>query len=268
MTKSIMFVSGKGGVGKSMCSTNIATALSLSGSRVLLLDADFGLANANIMLGIKSEYSLGDVLDEKVTIEQAVSVTDEGLKVLSGGSGLPALIGIDQEKRLRIVRLIEPLESQLDYLIIDAPAGIEENALCFAAASDEICLVLTGDPTSFMDAYATVKVLSLEKKIDRITVIVNMVDTIQAGNSIFNRFEQIVCKFLPATLTLAGIIPTKKKIKNSVQNRQPIMRASNVDEETKLILDICDSVVTNVRSRNPGEFSFFQGLLAGNEIGE
>ena len=262
-----MFVSGKGGVGKSMCSTNIATALALGGSRVLLLDADFGLANANIMLGVKSEYSLADVLDEKITIEQAVSVTDEGLKILSGGSGLPTLIGIDQEKRLRIVRLIEPLESQLDYLIIDAPAGIEENALCFAGASDEICLVLTGDPTSFMDAYATVKVLSLEKNIERIKVVVNMVENTQSGHSVFKRFEQIVCKFLPVTLTLMGIVPNSQKIRHSVQNRQPIMRSSSLDEETKVILDICDSIVTNVRSRNQGEFSFFQGLLAGTATG-
>ena len=143
MANSIIFVSGKGGVGKTMISTNVSTALARSGKRVLLLDADFGLANANIMLGVKSDYSLADVLEGTVEINKAIAKTKEGLRVLCGGSGLSNLVGLDQEARFRIIRLVEPLEDTIDYLVIDAPAGIEENALCYAGASDEICLVLT-----------------------------------------------------------------------------------------------------------------------------
>ena len=106
MANSIIFVSGKGGVGKTMISTNVSTALARSGKRVLLLDADFGLANANIMLGIKGDYSLADVLEGSVDINSAISETKDGLRILCGGSGLSNLVGLDQEARFRIIRLV------------------------------------------------------------------------------------------------------------------------------------------------------------------
>ena len=263
MAKSIIFVSGKGGVGKTMISTNVSTSLAKSGKRVLLLDADFGLANANIMLGIKNHYSLADVLSGSIGINKAISETSEGLRILCGGSGLSNLVGLDQESRFRIIRLVEPLEDTIDYLIIDAPAGIEENALCYAGASDEICLVLTTEPTSFMDAYATVKVLSIEKKINKIKVIVNMAEQISSGRAVFERFQDIVCRFLPVTLELTGVIPASKEIQKSIVNRTPLSKNNSNIKDTSLLSEISHTIVENINSPESGKLSFFQGLLSG-----
>ena len=261
MAKSIIFVSGKGGVGKTMISTNVSMALAKKGERVLLLDADFGLANANIMLGIKSQKSLADVLEGEIDINDAINTTSEGLKVLSGGSGLPNLIGMDQETRFRIIRLLEPLEKNIDYLIIDAPAGIEENALCYAGASDDVCLVITGDPTSFMDAYATVKVLSLEKNINKVKIIINMVNNTETGEDIFNRFQKIVCRFLPVTLSLVGVIPSSNKIRAAIQNRTPLKTSTHMKTENDLLAKISGTILDGIEPRESGRLTFFQGLL-------
>lgn len=263
MANSIIFVSGKGGVGKTMISTNVSTALARSGKRVLLLDADFGLANANIMLGIKGDYSLADVLEGSVDINSAISETKDGLRILCGGSGLSNLVGLDQEARFRIIRLVEPLEDTIDYLIIDAPAGIEDNALCYAGASDEICLILTTEPTSFMDAYATVKVLSMEKKINKIKIIVNMAESISSGKAVFGRFQDIVCRFLPVTLELTGVIPSSKNIQQSIVNRSPMSKNNSNLKDISLLSEISHTIVNNIKTSENNNLSFFQGLLSG-----
>ena len=159
----IATTSGKGGVGKTNISSNLAVLAAKSGKRVLIVDADLGLANVEIIYGITPKYHLGDLLDGKVTMEEVLATGPGGIRVLPAGSGVSSLTQLDDAQKLRLMTGLDAVEDAFDVVIIDTGAGIGENVRFFVGGAQEALLVVTPEPTSLTDAYASVKVLSLGK---------------------------------------------------------------------------------------------------------
>ena len=222
MVRTIAIASGKGGVGKTSIAVNTAVTLSKMGHRVALLDADFGMANAHIMLDQKVELSLQDLLENDVSVENIICETSSGVKLIPGGSGVIELLNLDSSKRWEIIQSIQPLESQIDYLIVDAPAGGSDASIEFASACGNVVVVLVGEPTSFMDAYSFIKALNLEKDYSRVSVVVNLSNSENEAAKSFESFKSIVTKFLDIEMNFAGWLPTSKELKNSIISRKPV----------------------------------------------
>ena len=223
MVRTIAIASGKGGVGKSSVSVNCSVLLSKLGYKVALLDADFGMANCHIMLDQKVDNSLHDVLENGATIENIIYETASGVKLIPGGSGILELLNLDASKRWQIINALTPLESEVDFLIVDTPAGGSDASIEFAAACGNLVVVLVGEPTSFMDAYSFIKAMYLEKNYARISVLVNLSASESDARRSYNSFKDIVTKFLDVELEYAGWLPNSSEMKNSILTRKPVV---------------------------------------------
>ena len=222
MTLSIAVTSGKGGVGKTNTAVNLAISLSQTGKKVLLFDADFGLANVHVLLGTKPTKSVADFLDKKCSMEESITSFNDHIKIISGGSGLTELLNLDNQRRHQILSGISNLDQNIDYLIVDCPAGAADSTLFFASASDLVVVVLVEEPTSFLDAYALIKAANLETGVKNFAVIVNMADSKSVAKNSFEKFREIVMRFLDVNLHYAGMIPHSKEIKHAVARRKPV----------------------------------------------
>ena len=166
MTMSIAITSGKGGVGKTNCAVNMALSLSKIGKKVVLFDTDFGMANAHILLGRNPEHNAAEFLKGDVQIDQILSDGPEGLRFIAGGSGLLEMLNLDNQARYRMLQSLSDLEGQIDYLLVDTPAGASDSTLFFASACAIPVVVLVAEPTSFLDAYSLIKAAHIDKKIN------------------------------------------------------------------------------------------------------
>ena len=223
MVRTIAIASGKGGVGKSSVSVNCSILLSKLGYKVALLDADFGMANCHIMLDQKVDNSLHDVLENGAAIENIIYETASGVKLIPGGSGILELLNLDASKRWQIINALNPLKSDIDFLIVDTPAGGSDASIEFAAACENLVVVLVGEPTSFMDAYSFIKAMYIEKNYARISVLVNLSASENDAKRSYKSFKDIVTKFLDVELEYAGWLPNSSEMKNSILTRKPVV---------------------------------------------
>lgn len=234
MVKSIAFSSGKGGVGKTSIAVNCALALKMRGASVALLDADFGMANSHIMLDQKVTGSLLEVIEGSTNLDFIICETPHGIKLIPGGSGVIELLNLHNDKRWKIIKSIGELENKIDYLIVDTPAGGSDAAIDFATACDEICIVLVGEPTSFMDAYSFIKALHLERGYDYVSVLVNMASSEANAIQTFDNFAKTVAKFMPVEVKMIGWLPKSQILQKSILSRQPFILQEQHNGKTLL----------------------------------
>lgn len=220
--RSIAVTSGKGGVGKTNIALMVSITLARLNKKVLVLDADLGLANVHILLGVAPQHTLQHLLDQSATLEQTIYAAPQGVDILAGASGLERLANLDSLQLELLRRRLSGLEGQYEYLIVDTGAGIGRTTIEFCRNADTVLLVLTPEPTSLADAYAMVKIL-YDKGQSRIGVVVNMAASDREGRDIFDKLNALVVKFLKKPLALIDIIPYDGEIPKMVRRQQTIV---------------------------------------------
>lgn len=230
----VAVTSGKGGVGKTFVSANLAAALARLGERVLVLDADLGLANLDVVLNLFPKITLHDVFTGKADLEQAILPAPGGFSVLLAGSGLVEYSRLTPEVRDQLQKIIETLAPRYDRILIDTGAGISDVVLHAVSLADEAMVVVTPEPTSLTDAYATIKVLAMQQQRTGILLTVNQVNRAGEGRAIRTQLQLVVDRFVTPLLTapgaalkleLVGEIPTDTSVREAVQKRQLLMDA-------------------------------------------
>ncbi len=214
--------SGKGGVGKTNVSVNLAYSLTKLGKRVLLLDADLGLANVDVLLGLAPSLNLFHLFHEGAKLDDIIYSTPYGFPILPASSGVGEMLELSTGQKLELLESMDALEDKLDYLIVDTGAGINENVLYFNLAAQEKLIVLTPDPTSLTDAYALIKVLKYNHGVDRFRVLVNMAPTPNAAREVFIKLYRACDQFLSGvSLDLLGAVPFDPAVRQAVIRQQP-----------------------------------------------
>jgi len=242
----VAVTSGKGGVGKTVIAANLAVLAARSGRRVLLLDADLGLANADIVLGITPTHHVGHLLDGTASLDDVLSEGPCGVRVLGAASGIRNLTALGDADKAALLCMLEPLGHRFDLVLIDCGAGIGENVLFFAGAAQEALLVISPEPTSLSDAYATVKVLSEHVGLTHFDVIANHVADFQ-GRDVFRRLTQVTDRFLSAHVRYLGHVPRDEELLRAVRARRPVVEVSPRAPAARALATLLDSLFATER---------------------
>jgi len=223
--------SGKGGVGKTLVAANLAAALARAGQRVLVLDADLGLANLDVVLNLSARITLHDVFTGKASLDDALQPAPGGFSVLLAGSGLVEYSRMTPEVRDKLLEVIAQVGPRFDQVLLDTGAGISDVVLFTVSLADEVLIVATPEPTSLTDAYATVKVLATTQAPRPVRLLVNQVQRSGEGRAVRAQLQAVVDRFVnttlaqPVQLLWLGEVPMDSAVRESVQRRQLLMEA-------------------------------------------
>lgn len=215
-TRTISVTSGKGGVGKTTVTVNLAYTLAEMGKSVLLLDGDIGLANIDIFLGIRPQKTLEDFFNDGEPLENIIYKAHKNIHVIPSASGLIDLKSIDVYKRKMLMDEVSMLNHTYDYLLVDTASGIDENVQYLNSAVQDVLFVITPEPASLADAYALMKLLHMGKKVRRFSVVANKVLGEKEAREIFTRVNRVTGKFLNIHLNYAGYIPLDPKMRQGM----------------------------------------------------
>ena len=222
-TEVIGIASGKGGVGKTTLSTNLAVALTMMNKKVMLLDGDLGLANAQIALGCKTQYNLSHVIAGEKTLKEIIVTSRQGVLLVPGASGVHEMAAISPAITAGIVQAFSELDDDIDYLILDAAAGIAPSVLAFMEACQRRFIVVKDEPSSIADAYGIIKVMTRDLELDEIYLIPNMVESQAAGAQLYRRVNEVCDRFLGKTLQYLTSIESDEMILTALKKYQSVM---------------------------------------------
>lgn len=243
----IAVTSGKGGVGKTSISVNLALQLQNLGKKVVIIDADFGLANVEVMLGIRPQYNLADLIYNGKSVDEIITQGPNGIGFISGGSGVQDLVNLDKISLKKLISKMVKLDSMYDVIIIDTGAGISDSVIEFVISSPEVLLVVTPEPTSITDAYSLLKAVNRKKDFDReeksIKVITNRVQNQEEGAEIYDKISIVVSKFLNINLEYLGYIPQDNGVSDSVLEQTPVLIREPNGEPAKQIKKMCNKLL-------------------------
>ncbi len=263
-TKTVSITSGKGGVGKTTLVANMAYSLAVRGKRVLIFDGDLGMANVDIMFGTKAVGNILDVLHGQREISEVITPLAPNISLISGGSGVVELNRLNAFERRALMGAVAELEYQYDYLLIDTAPGISDNVLYLNAAAQVSTVIITPDPSSLADSYALIKVLNKEYKETKFSIICNQVRDEVEGISLFNRFSEVVNRFLYIGLDYWGSIPADQLIKKSTQNQRLIMKHEPQSDSFRHLLSISQRLEKALASTdNKAGIQFFWEQVVG-----
>ncbi len=238
----IGITAGKGGVGKTNVAVNLSMALSKLGRRVVLLDADLGLGNVDIMLGLKSRHTLDDVLRGEVSLMDVMVTGPGGIRIVPASSGVQRMAQLGVREHAGIIQAFSDIESQLDVLIVDTAAGIGDMVTSFVSAVHEVIVVVCDEPTSLTDAYALMKVANQDFGVRRFRVLVNMVRNEQEAASVFAKLVRVTDRFLDVALQYVGWIPFDDHLRKAVQRQKPVLEASPNSASGKAFVALAEKV--------------------------
>ncbi|MFA7235803.1 MAG: MinD/ParA family protein [Phycisphaeraceae bacterium] len=260
----IAVTSGKGGVGKTNVAVNLAARLATMGRRVILLDADLGLANADVLVNITPRANLAHVVAGRRRLEEAMCDAPGGFTLIPGASGLSQMADLTEFERARLLQMLRQIETQHDLVIIDTGAGISPNVLSFILASDEVLVVTTPEPTAITDAYALIKTVTRRKEDAHISLLVNQVRDRGEGRRVFDRINAVTRRFLGLSILDAGFIVSDPRVSAAVRRRSPF-----VLDEPDCPASACVTQLAHKLDRHaaePGNIGFFKrvaGWLVG-----
>ena len=218
----IAVASGKGGVGKTNVSVNLGVSLSKLGNRVLLMDADMGLANVDIMLGLQTKYNLSHVLDGAKTLQEVIVEGPGGLKIIPAASGVRRMAQLNAMENAGIINAFSELSGDIDILIVDTAAGIADSVVSFCRAAQEVVVVVTDEPASITDAYALVKVLSRDYQLTQFRLLANMSRSPAHGKQLYEKFAKVCEQFLDVSIDYLGTVPFDHDLREAVQKQIPV----------------------------------------------
>lgn len=243
--KVIAITSGKGGVGKSNFTVNLAMSLGEAGKKVVVIDADLGLANIDILLGLIPQYSFMDVINKNKSILDVLINDPSNFRFIAGGSGVQELTKLTDEEMTIFIKNIKLLDKVADYILIDTGAGISESVLRFVMSSDDVVLITTPEPTAITDAYAMLKIISQKDKSKNINLIVNRVNDEREANEIMNKFFLVSKKFLSIDILSLGYILNDELVGKAVRNQEPFYLSYPKCKASKNIKDIANRIINN-----------------------
>ena len=266
----ITVTSGKGGVGKSNTSINLAVQFKKRGKRVLIFDADFGLANIEVMFGAIPKHSLADLIYQGMSMKDIITWGPQGLGFISGGSGITGLSNLSHENLNLLISNLNELDSLADVIIIDTGAGISEQVLEFLVASGEILLITTPEPTSLTDSYSLLKALKHHAKfkpeMTSVKIISNKVEDYDEGKQLFTKLNMVVQRYLKLSMSYVGCVPQDDKLVKAVMQQNPVSISDPNSRSARAFEDIADTLMNiphEERLARKGMSGFFANILSG-----
>lgn len=222
MVKVIAVTGGKGGVGKTNVSINTAVALAEQGKKVLVLDADLGLANVDVMLGLRVEKNLSHVLSGECDLDDIVIEGPKGIYIIPATSGSQSMVELEPAQHAGLIRAFSEMQLKFDILIVDTAAGISDMVLSFSRAAQDVVAVVNDEPASITDAYALIKLLSRDHGVFRFKIVANMVRSMREGQELFAKLTRVTDRFLDVALELSAVIPYDENVRRSVRKQKLI----------------------------------------------
>jgi len=254
----IAVTGGKGGVGKSNLSINLSVALAQLQRRVVLMDADLGLANIDVLLGIKSTHNIADVLSGEKTLRDILVAGPCGIKIVPASSGVQQMAALNAQQHAALIHAFSDLGDQLDVLVVDTAAGISETVVSFVRAANEVLVVVCDEPSSITDAYALIKLLNKEYGMMRFRVVANMTRTNSEGQNLFIKLNKVCERFLDVALQYAGHIPFDENVRNAVQKQQALLEYAPGSKAAMAMKALAKNVDAWPLPHNPkGHLEFF-----------
>ncbi|MGA2914500.1 MAG: MinD/ParA family protein [Sedimentisphaerales bacterium] len=258
--KIITIASGKGGVGKTNISANLAICLAAAGRRVAVLDADFGLANLDIVLGVNSKYNLSHFVKGSRTLEEICQPVCSGVDIMCGLVGIDELAGMSDFVRERLVRAMEALSDNYDVILIDTSAGIGKSVQAFCMAADHIVLVTTPDPAAITDVYVLLKTLKIKQYDGRLSLLVNMAENVTEGKKVYRQISLAAAQFLDVKLHHAGVLVRDEHMNLAVKKRQPVVLEYPKCNATEALMTVA-ARLSKVPVNNTAGQSFFRKVV-------
>jgi flagellar biosynthesis protein FlhG len=234
--------SGKGGAGKTTVSINLAVALAMRGHKVVLLDADLGMANAQIALGAHAPYNISHVLSGDKTLEEVMVTTTQGVRLVPGASGLRDIAALNSAQIATIIHAFDTLTEPVDYLVVDVAAGIAPAVLDFMAACQRRFVVVCDQPASIADAYGLIKVMSTEQSLNEIYLIPNMVGSANQGRQLYRRLNDVCTRFLGISIRFLHSIEADELVLQSVRKYQSVMEFASGSAAARDFRALADAI--------------------------
>ncbi len=255
--KTLAVLSGKGGVGKSNLSLNLSLALTKQKQRVLLFDMDIGMGNIDILIGQTASYTMVDLLEKKLSIQQIIKKGPQNLAYVAGGTGISSVFEWSPSDLVHLIQELNSLTNQYDYMIFDMGAGMSESVLKFLKAVDEMIVVTTPEPTSITDAYAAIKLAASYSVSAPVRLIINKTLSDKEGNETYERFNRAVQQFLNISISLLGIVPNDQAVQKAVNRQIPFLLQNPASKASISLIEMVSILIpqdNRVTAKNEGMF--------------
>lgn len=263
-TEVIGVASGKGGVGKTTVSVNLSVALASLGHKVMLFDADLGLANTQLALGVRPPFNFSHVLDGKKSLSEVIIDTPQGIKLVPGASGVQKMASLGPAGVGQIISAFSELNLDIDYMIVDAAAGIAESVMLMMAASQRRYIVVKDEPSSIADAYGAIKILTRDYKLDQIYLIPNMVDNQAAGRSLYSRINDVTGRFLGHSLLYLHSIESDESVLTAQRHHRSVLEQAPSSAAARDFRLLAEATRTLAPVAGPsGSMQFFVERMVG-----
>lgn len=260
-SRTIVITSGKGGVGKTNVTVNLALALAKRGRKTILFDADLGMANVDVMMGISPPHSIVDVIKGQKTLQEVIVQVNEFLSIVPGGSGIAELANLEASQLDEMIAQLASLESQAELILVDTGAGISRGVLNFVLAAHEILVVTTPEPTAITDAYGMIKEIDAHNPAADIQLLVNMVESETEARSIAGKLAMIVERFLKIRIHYIGCIERDGSVGRSVLQQQPFFNAYPYSTATRRLNLLAGTILAQCDEAKEPAPSFFSRLV-------